>query len=920
MRTALLFVLVSLFTAFPYAQDKLYYWSESDVTGIMSRFPTFQGDDVFNLRNRGIAQTLTGDGTSFDRVREKNYYGKPSFMKEVSGWSDAFTVPGIVDGYAYAMTTDGTNLYVGGNFSVVGGTVANNVIKWDGERWSSLGEGTENGITGTISSLAYIDGKLFVGGSISKAGSVAVNSIAYWDGAEWNALGDGDANGIRMFVVFDEGDTLIQAGDIWSLYAFDDIVYVGGLFHLAGTNLSEGVAGWNVSTGEWESFNGGISGSIDDRLAYGMSFAVNDGNLYVGGKFKNAGSVPARNIARWDGNEWNELGGGANNWVRGLDIDNAGNLYAVGFFDSVGTLSATGAAMWNGSSWESLGDVSFVEPGETYMPDLKEVCVMNGNVYVGGGIPYINDSPAYGLARWDGSQWHNIEGLQNTHELSRGNVRALQNIGNILYIGGDFTVAGDMLLNGLVMWNETSGWSALRDGSADRGIYDGLLYASASSANATYAGGTFSIAGGEYTKNIAKWTGNGWEDMSMGFINGIKGTVYTILVDGDDVYVGGSFGWAGSVEAYHIAKWNGTEWSSIGIGVGGISGASVEALYKIDNYLYVGGHFAIVGDDENYALPANSVARFNLTTNRWEALGYGLEYSDGFPAFVYAFEYDGTRLYAGGAFFLADQGQVYSIAVWNGEKWEPLGPESGENGVNGAVYVIKKIGDEIYFGGAFSLHDQTETRSLVSWNGENWNSVGRGVAGTYTSPRIYAIQHYNNSVIIGGLFDSVGGITVSNIALWNGTDWSDMEGGTNSIVTALSIMGDKLMVGGYFTIAGGKPSVSIAQYDLTLTSVGGPETSNPTTFHVSQNYPNPFNPSTTIRFILPKQSRVTIDIYNVLGQKITTLLDETRDAGQHNVIWTAYSPSGIYFYRIEAVPGSGSNEKLSHVGRMLLMR
>jgi hypothetical protein len=75
----------------------------------------------------------------------------------------------------------------------------------------------------------------------------------------------------------------------------------------------------------------------------------------------------------------------------------------------------------------------------------------------------------------------------------------------------------------------------------------------------------------------------------------------------------------------------------------------------------------------------------------------------------------------------------------------------------------------------------------------------------------------------------------------------------------------------------------------------------PVQFELFQNYPNPFNPSTTINFALPEQSDVTIRIYDVMGRRIATLLNENRTAGYHNVVWDAGSvASGTYFYRIQA--------------------
>jgi hypothetical protein len=75
----------------------------------------------------------------------------------------------------------------------------------------------------------------------------------------------------------------------------------------------------------------------------------------------------------------------------------------------------------------------------------------------------------------------------------------------------------------------------------------------------------------------------------------------------------------------------------------------------------------------------------------------------------------------------------------------------------------------------------------------------------------------------------------------------------------------------------------------------------PESFSLSQNYPNPFNPSTTISFSLPAASDVSLKIFNVLGQEVTTLIDGPMDAGEHSVQFDAANlASGIYFYRINA--------------------
>jgi hypothetical protein len=73
----------------------------------------------------------------------------------------------------------------------------------------------------------------------------------------------------------------------------------------------------------------------------------------------------------------------------------------------------------------------------------------------------------------------------------------------------------------------------------------------------------------------------------------------------------------------------------------------------------------------------------------------------------------------------------------------------------------------------------------------------------------------------------------------------------------------------------------------------------PAAFHLSQNYPNPFNPATSIGFTLPQAAHVTLKVYNLLGETVATLVDETLPAGDHVKTWTADGlPSGTYVYRL----------------------
>ncbi|MBU8933824.1 MAG: T9SS type A sorting domain-containing protein [candidate division Zixibacteria bacterium] len=73
----------------------------------------------------------------------------------------------------------------------------------------------------------------------------------------------------------------------------------------------------------------------------------------------------------------------------------------------------------------------------------------------------------------------------------------------------------------------------------------------------------------------------------------------------------------------------------------------------------------------------------------------------------------------------------------------------------------------------------------------------------------------------------------------------------------------------------------------------------PGSFCLAQNYPNPFNPVTTIEFSIPRSSRVRLEVFNILGQNVVTLVDEHCSAGAYTTEFDASNrPSGIYFYRL----------------------
>lgn len=117
----------------------------------------------------------------------------------------------------------------------------------------------------------------------------------------------------------------------------------------------------------------------------------------------------------------------------------------------------------------------------------------------------------------------------------------------------------------------------------------------------------------------------------------------------------------------------------------------------------------------------------------------------------------------------------------------------------------------------------------------------------------------------------------------------------------------------------GRPTATVTTLGEFIFGIDGPASaprSEPSalSFELAQNYPNPFNPSTEILFTIPKAGRVTLKVYNTLGQEVASLVNGVLPPGTHRVQFLAGGlPSGIYFYRIQA-------GEYSVVKRMVFMK
>ena len=391
---------------------------------------------------------------------------------------------------------------------------------------------------------------------------------------------------------------------------------------------------------------------------------------------------------------------------------------------------------------------------------------------------------------------------------------AVDGSGNV-YFGGAFTVVGTIAANGIVKWNGST-WSALGTGvsggtgptfAAGIGPPTKGVNALAVSGSDLYVGGDFTTAGGTPANNIAKWNGSSWSTLYTGMNSGVS----ALAVSGSDLYAGGDFTTAGGIAVGAVAKWNGVSWSGLGTGLTNVP--SVRALAVSGSDLYAGGVFTMAG-----GVPASCIAKWNGSA--WSALGSGV--TGGSQNAVHALTVSGTDLYVGGNFTTAGGVAVNSIAKWDGSSWSALGTGMSNFG---SVYSLVVSGSDLYAGGDFfSAGGSNGTNGIAKWDGSAWSGFVSGLYSFNETTSVYALAVSGTDIYTGGYFTSASGVAASNIAKWNGSDWSALGSqgsGMNALVKALAVSGTDLFLGGDFTMAGGTAANYIAKWSGSTWSTLG---------------------------------------------------------------------------------------------------
>lgn len=597
--------------------------------------------------------------------------------------------------------------------------------------------------------------------------------------------------------------------------------------------------------------------NLNERVYCATEFDDGSGpKLILGGTFTEVAGQPASLVARFDGESWDNMGGGvdvsgggesAGVWdLQAFDDGSGPRLFAAGILQDIDRPYWSGVAVWSGGAWQPV-EFNFDGPLHTYgvAYALEVYDLLDGqgprlfaggksnmgggrpvlSVYENGGftaLPGLNPAPGVG---WQGFGFLRVVGHDDGS-------------GPALYLGGSFELAGPngeliaylaRYANGVLMQPPT----ALQ--SIDYGWIDLL--------RADFGHGPELVV--SYTNppqpyiqaKILRWDGTNSHSLGK-FGPGEIGAYRIGMFDAEDglgecLVAAGSFSTVDGKPARNLARLHDTGWLPM-LGAGAWNQAIAFYPYRANPSTTPG---LVVGSAPNEpGLEPDRVLSF-WHSGELEEFFPALEFLEGEVRALASFGPPGAvAVYAGGTFRLAPGGPTVGLARLGTDGWDAI-PGAPSGSVRALAVHDEGLGPRLYVGGSFSLG--VSSPNLVSFDGAQWHGVGSGlngaVEGLLSVPKsFFTPPATKDQLYVCGNFQGspgTGGNKPRRLARWDGSVWSGFGGGMspNGTVRALALLtsgaGSHVYFGGDFTSVGGSVQAALARIPNNLASNFQAETS-----------------------------------------------------------------------------------------------
>ncbi|QEC66863.1 T9SS type A sorting domain-containing protein [Panacibacter ginsenosidivorans] len=674
--------------------------------------------------------------------------------------------------YVYTIGKSGTNLYYGGTFTTVNGTdrkyiAASNTSTSALQTWNPSANYVVNAIN-----IDTANKNVFIGGSFSgfqetshtyaSVIKYATKALLGWNPVLDNAVYDitynknkiiiggafhtvnGSArNGFAAFgltgALLGTNLNLTKGGSsnvsVWSLFANDTTVYVGGDFDKAGSVLRNDFAEAKIITGAGTILP---TNPFADNIVYAIN--VQGTTIVYGGDFRFS-NFTGRNYVGIIRNStgvilpWNPS---PDSYVFDVAV-NYNRIFLVGQFDNVAGTPHPGAAAFGLTGSLLAWDPQLTRAGYGVYADLNSVTADSNNVYLGGYFDHARGQVRNNAAAVSAS----TAALQTWDPGPDYIVRAIGLNGTNLLVGGDFSFCKGASRQYLAKIDSATG---LVNTTWNPGA-NGYVYALNGNGSNIYVGGNFSqLATVTRTSlgSVSASTGAATSFDPVIQSNGGQGTVSAIAFDSSNfLYVGGTFNTAKGTTRNNLASYTTA-------GAGTLRTWNPDANNTVNSIainsatIYVGGNFTTL----NGGTIRNHLASVNTTT------GTLLTFNPDINSNVNALSISNNNLYVGGQFTSVKGGTTtrsylaaYTLSAGNLTGWNPV--------ANSYIYGLASATDTVYPGGY-----------LYTLNGVTRNHLGavRGAAGTATLAFDPNLNYYvwdnfiaRHELLTGGNFTTVGG-------------------------------------------------------------------------------------------------------------------------------------------------------------------
>jgi hypothetical protein len=454
-----------------------------------------------------------------------------------------------------------------------------------------------------------------------------------------------------------------------------------------------------------------------------------------------------------------------------------------------------------------------------------------------------------------------VQGGDNYNPYSPA-VSAIHTVGNKVYIGGSFSRAGNITVSNLAVWDtDVKQWNDVGGGVINTqkefgSFYDSPVIAIRSKGDSIFVGGFFTQVGGNKTmKNIACYNtkSNRWFPLG----NGLNKGVWCIEISGKSLYAGGSFTKSGEDNSQNelklIAEFSlesGT-WSEMGgsmllkfpppINIDGEQlGFQVNDIEVHGNDVYVGGFFMSPGtliDIITSKLVTPGIARWNISEKKWYAVQWDSQIKSTQEIDISGFKFSITitegNLITSLLFDAANRlhctsgyvKDILSTQTFEEYKYRIIDVAQKKLLKDHRIYgvptvAMARIDESIFIAGRFvQVGDFIEHCVAESKNLSLLPDFGSPLSGGFANVKALAVR--GDDLYVGGSFTKAGNLLNNNFAVFNrkSKQWKSVAQGITGIgilttqVNALEVVGDSVIIGGYFSTAGTIPAYCTAIWD-----------------------------------------------------------------------------------------------------------